>query len=1190
MDTERRSSITPDDFHSIISTSIDGFLLVDLNGSFMETNDSYCQMVGYTRNELLNLHVSSIDAIDTSDDVARRFETIIKKGSLRFETRHRHKDGTIIAVEVSANYSPGHGGSIFSFIRDVSEQKHTREIMAARLRLLEYSLNHSLQELLRTTLDEAEALTGSCIGFYHFNDSDRQILTLQAWSTKTATMFCTAEGTGSHYPISQAGVWTDCVHEKRTVIHNDYASLPHRKGLPEGHATVIREMVVPIFRNDKIVAIVGIGNKPTDYNQQDVEVITRLADLSWDIVERKRAEEALVHEKTFLRSLIDAADDLIYFKDRNGVYLACNKASENFIGLSESEQIGKSDYDLLAHETAEIVAKHDRMVIEDGRVLRTAEKVFHPTMGTVIMDTVKAPIYGPDGQPLGLVGISRDITERTRVEEALKESEWKFQALFDNGPIGVAYHRMIYDESGNSVDYSFVDANDKYIELTGVDPRGKTVLQAFPGIENDPFDWIGTFGAVARTGKTVRFEQYLQSNDRWYDVVGYRYKPDHFVAAFFEITEQKRAEIATQNTHKLLQTIINTAPVRVFWKDTEMRYLGCNSAFAKDAGVVCPDELIGRDDFQLSWKDRAEQYRADDRLVMESGIAKLSYDEQQTTPNGTTMWLRTSKAPLRNEADKIFAVLGIYEDVTERKQAETALIKSEQNFRAIIDASPVPLAINNDYGIITFLNNAFVQTVGYTTKDIPTLEKWWLCAYPDTHYRQTVTGTWVRHLEESRRTGAPFVPLEVNIACKDGSVRTFICTATSIESGIDGSHLVVLFDITDRKRLEEEKQLLEQQFQQAQKLESLGVLAGGIAHDFNNILAIIIGHCSLAALNPNAAEKHIPAIEKAADRAAGLCRQMLAYAGKASFTLMQVNMAALVDEMVQMLKATTSRNVAIRADLSADIPFVKGDASQLRQIVMNLIINASEAIGEAQGVIRITLAKRAVTTAGAVRDHLGRIIPAGWYACLEISDTGCGMDDEAMCRIFEPFFTTKFTGRGLGMSAVLGIISAHGGALQLNSQPGHGTTFTIYLPIENNSSVGDEFSDQINSAQWQGSGTVLLVEDEDQVRFVARSMLEELGFTVVETSNGREALDVFRKYVPEISLVVTDIGMPFMDGYTLFRELKILKPELPIVISSGFGDTVVTTRIRAEEVAGLVSKPYRFDQLRDVLRSVTDGT
>ena len=175
------------------------------------------------------------------------------------------------------------------------------------------------------------------------------------------------------------------------------------------------------------------------------------------------------------------------------------------------------------------------------------------------------------------------------------------------------------------------------------------------------------------------------------------------------------------------------------------------------------------------------------------------------------------------------------------------------------------------------------------------------------------------------------------------------------------------------------------------------------------------------------------------------------------------------------------------------------------------------------------------------------------------------------------------------MSAVLGIISAHGGALQLVSQTGHGTTFTMYLPVEVNGPTGDESTDETASAPWQGSGTILLVEDEDQVKFVAKSMLEELGFTVVEASNGREALDVFQKNVSDIRLVVTDIGMPVMNGYTLFRELKILKPELPIIISSGFGDTVVTTRIPGEEIAGLVSKPFRFDQLRDVVRGVTEA-
>ncbi|MEI6209564.1 MAG: PAS domain S-box protein [Desulfuromonadales bacterium] len=300
--TNSRRLVNSDDLDTVIATSMDGFLLVDMDGNILSVNESYCQLVGYTHEQLLSMHVSSVDAVDDHADVAKRVEKIVQMGSLRFETKHRHKNGNIIDIEASSNYSPAHGGSIFSFIRDISYQKRNRQIIAARLKLIEYSHSHSLRELLRETLDEAEILTGSRIGFYHFMDSDSQMLTLQAWSTRTAAEFCKTEGSGSHYPIAQAGVWVDCVHERRPVIHNDYASLPHRKGMPEGHAAVVRELVVPIFRDGNIVAILGVGNKLTDYDRQDIEVITILADLAWEVAERKKAEDALKKSEAILNS------------------------------------------------------------------------------------------------------------------------------------------------------------------------------------------------------------------------------------------------------------------------------------------------------------------------------------------------------------------------------------------------------------------------------------------------------------------------------------------------------------------------------------------------------------------------------------------------------------------------------------------------------------------------------------------------------------------------------------------------------------------------------------------------------------------------------------------------------------------------------------------------------------------------
>lgn len=396
-------------------------------------------------------------------------------------------------------------------------------------------------------------------------------------------------------------------------------------------------------------------------------------------------------------------------------------------------------------------------------------------------------------------------------------------------------------------------------------------------------------------------------------------------------------------------------------------------------------------------------------------------------------------------------------------------------------------------------------------------------------------------------------------------------------------------DITERKKAEEEKREIERQFQQAQKMEGLGVLAGGIAHDFNNILTVIICNCSLLQKRPQMAEALVPEIDIAAQRAADLCRQMLVYAGKAQPLPTKIYMTALLDEMVKMLKATISQNVVIKQLPSTVISAIKADASQIRQIVMNLIINASEAIGAAQGEVCVSLVQSDISEEQPSYDHLGNAITPGRFVCLEVKDNGCGMDEKTRLRIFEPFYTTKITGRGLGMSAVLGIIKAHNGALQLFSQPGQGTTFKVYLPLQSSDSVVDKSVPHVSPALWEGRGSILLVEDEPQIIMVAKMLLNALGFSVFEAANGEEALELYQKNSEYITLVVTDIGMPIMNGYELFRELKKLNPELPIIISSGFGDEVTTSQIPREDIAGMLSKPYNFDQLREVLKGVVEG-
>ena len=449
------------------------------------------------------------------------------------------------------------------------------------------------------------------------------------------------------------------------------------------------------------------------------------------------------------------------------------------------------------------------------------------------------------------------------------------------------------------------------------------------------------------------------------------------------------------------------------------------------------------------------------------------------------------------------------------------------------------------------------------------------------------------HKHLAKLLGGEAIPSgEFSSRRKDGSVGFHTFSAHPV---VHADKIVRLewfiIDISDRVRLEEEKLILQQQIQQNQKLESLGVLAGGIAHDFNNILQIIIGHCYLVRAECESFETCLPHIESSAERATVLCRQMLAYAGQTALTQTQIIMWLLVDEVVHKMQATIRPCVVIKTNFSPNTSPIVADASQIRQAVMSLITNASEAIGKEQGEIYVSLSNVTIKTGKTVKDHFGEIIPAGTYLCLEVTDTGCGMDKETRRRIFEPFYTTKFAGRGLGMSALLGILRAHKGAIQLLSQPEKGSTFKVYLPIQISEPDGDgSLHHAVTPVLWQGSGTILLVEDEEQIRKILKIILNKFGFTVLEAANGRKALELYELNARDIKLVLTDIGMPVMSGHELIHELKLINPDLPIIISSGFGDTVVTTELVMENIAGLITKPYNPDQLQQVLKRVMYGS
>ena len=403
-----------------------------------------------------------------------------------------------------------------------------------------------------------------------------------------------------------------------------------------------------------------------------------------------------------------------------------------------------------------------------------------------------------------------------------------------------------------------------------------------------------------------------------------------------------------------------------------------------------------------------------------------------------------------------------------------------------------------------------------------------------------------------------------------------------------GGAVLLLHDVTERDKAERTRHELELQVQQRQKLESLGVLAGGIAHDFNNLLMVIHGDAELAL-------RHIPAeseadalvrdILTAAMRAGDLCGQMLAYAGKGRCVIQPLVLSDVVQEMGRLLEVPIAKSTSVVYRLAPSLPPIEGDVVQIHQIIMNLITNAAESIGEQEG--RVIISTDAVECDEAfLQSCFASDATPGRFVCLEVSDSGCGMDEETRARIFDPFFTTKFTGRGLGLSAVLGVIRSHGGTLKVRSAPGKGTAFKVFFPVSERTVPRSEESEVPDD--WKGHGTILLVDDEEPVRDVTTRLLQSLGFDVLTAGNGREAVRQFRQHADRIRAVILDVTMPRMGGKEAMIQIRRIDPAARVILASGFSfeDVGGSHEDRGGAPSAFIHKPFNLGTLRRHLRQV----
>jgi len=652
-------------------------------------------------------------------------------------------------------------------------------------------------------------------------------------------------------------------------------------------------------------------------------------------------------------------------------------------------------------------------------------------------------------------------------------------------------------------------------------------------------------------------------------------KPGSGIPSFLPVDDESLDRVGLAESEARWRTLLTNVPNYITIVDHDLNITFINHVVEG----LSLDEVLGRSMFDFVDPRYHDIARAKLEQVFATGET-VSFESLAVGPGGSEAYYESQVGPLTHK-NKIVAATIVGLDITERKQTEESLRRVRDELRATLDTLPDLLFQTDRQG-------------RYLSFHAPHAEE--LYVPPDQFLGKSVVEVLppdaaevimaaIRETVETGRSDGRIYSLDM----PEGRRWFELAMAIQDCSAEDDPRIFALVrNITARKEAEEDRLQFQEQMQHVQKLESLGVMAGGIAHDFNNLLQAILGNTDLALDETQATSglrRSLEEIKTASCRAAELCNQLLAYSGRGQFVLEAINLSAVVEEMSHILDVTIGKRAELQYDFAADLPSILADPTQIRQVVMNLITNASEAIGDADGTISVATRVRECSTADLGGACVGEDLPAGPYVALRVADTGCGMEEEVLKKIFDPFFTTKFAGRGLGMAAVLGIVRTHQGTIDVKSTPGVGSSFEILYPVHE----GDVPRQQPSGSGeviWRGSGKILLVDDEAAVLGVARRMLEKLGFAVETASDGREALQRFEVDPGRFALVIVDLTMPHMGGVETFRSLRLRNPEARIVMSSGYAEQDAAESLLGEGLAGFLQKPYQMSELQKLLQTV----
>jgi len=1185
---------------------------LDLEKNKLSWSDEVCRIFGMYPRELAATYETFLERVHPEDRAAvdEAFLRSVSNGQDTYDIKHRivKKDtGEIRFVHERGENIKDESGRIvrsIGMVQDITERNRTEHIMQARLRLLEFANSHSTDELLTATLDEIEALTGSKIGFYHFLESDQKSLSLQNWSTNTLKNMCTAAGKGSHYDIAHAGVWVECVHVRRPVTHNDYASLSNRKGMPEGHAPVVRELVVPIFRGDLIKAIIGIGNKSNNYTEDDIETASQLGDLSWDIAERKRAEEALRESEKRYREVFENSSECIFLldvtTDGRFKFAGFNPAEEKTVGVTNAEMCGKFIEEAIPAELASQVITNYRCCLEAGTIINYDEELNLP-LGRRHFQTVLIPVRNNVGDIYRIVGVARDITERKRMEEELRvaheELEKRVLERTEQLEKATAALRISEERYALAVQGSNDGIWDRDFSTGEVyySPRWKSMLgYEDDELPNDSEEWKKRIHPDDYNLVMDALVGYMEGRIPSYEVeyrlrhkdASYRYilargiclrdshgVPYRFSGSHTDVTDNKRAEEALRQSERHFRQVVEYSPVAMGIScGIEEKITLLNRKFTELFGYAQEDIPDVGHWWSLAYPD--EKYR---RVVKAEWKSKAEQAIKNKRAFETMEAMVTCKDGTIHHVEINFSCIGernlvTFIDHTEIKSAQEVIRKSEEKYRRLFEKSKDTIFISDPGRRFTDINQAGIELFGYTKEELFSLELEKLYCNPED--RKVL---W----QKLDRSG--FVSdFEVEMKRKDGE-KIIVHISFSVikdDAGQVSGYQGIIRDMTGRKRLE--RQLL-----QSQKMESIGILAGGVAHDFNNLLTAISGYGQILLEtipeDDELSQESITNVLGAADRAAELTRGLLAFSRKQLISPKPVHIDTLIRNTFKLIQRIIGEDIEFSTNFTVKNLLVKADPGQIEQVLMNLASNARDAMPHG-GNLSITT-RQVVVEEGS--ETLYDLPSPGKYALISITDSGTGMDKKMLGSIFEPFYTTKEVGKGtgLGLAIVHGIIKQHNGSVLASSEPGKGTTFDIYLPLVKGHIVMED--SKISTPHTGGIETLLVVEDEVIVRMLMKKILEKAGYKVIIADDGEDAMARFREH-DDISLVLSDVVMPKKDGKEMLDEIRKIKPGIKAVFTSGYKADVMKKKGMLEEGTEFITKPFKKNDLLQKVREVLD--